>query len=159
MRASARAFWVVVPVVAAAPLRLGAQVSLTLTQTPNVFPAPAVADFNAGVIQNPTGIAFTIAVTGGSSTARTTRVSIRASSGSLGPGKALSDLEWRRADLVMWNAMTTMDSTVESRQVRKNSLNDPWSNTLFLRMHLSWMTDAPATYSTGLVFTLTVTTP
>jgi hypothetical protein len=26
-------------------------------------------------------------------------------------------------------------------------------------MRLNWATDAPATYSTGLVFTLTVTTP
>jgi hypothetical protein len=55
--------------------------------------------------------------------------------------------------------MTTADVLVESRPVQKNQLNDPWSNTLFLRMHLNWVTDPPATYSAGLVFTLTVTTP
>jgi len=151
--------WVAAFVVGAAPFRLGAQLSLTLTQTPNVFPAPAVADYNAGVIQNPTGIVYTIAATGGPSTNRTSIVAVRASSASLGGGKALSDLEWRRADLGTWNAMTTADVTVESRTIRKNGLNDPWSNTLFLRMHLAWTSDAPATYSTGLVFTLTVTTP
>jgi hypothetical protein len=140
------------------PRGLVGQLSLTLTQTPNVFPAPAVADYNAGLIQNATGIVFTINVSGPAAD-RTSTVSVRAASASLGNGKALSDLEWRRADLATWNAMTTSDVTVESRPVRKNTLNDPWSNSVFLRMHLSWTTDAPATYSTGLVFTLTVTTP
>ncbi len=55
--------------------------------------------------------------------------------------------------------MTTANATVESRQVRWFLQNDPWSNTVFLRMRLNWATDAPATYSTGVVFTLTVTTP
>ncbi len=150
---------VVAALLVAAPRGGAAQVSLTLTQTPNVFPAPAVADYNAGVIGNPTGIVYTINVTGGAATNRTSIVSVRASSGSLGGGKPLSDLQWRRADLAAWNAMTTVDATVESRTVRKNGINDPWSNSLFLRMLLSWTGDAPATYSTGLVFTLTITTP
>ena len=55
--------------------------------------------------------------------------------------------------------MTTADAMVESRTIRKNGLNDPWSNSVFLQMRLSWTSDAPATYSTGLVFTLTITTP
>lgn len=135
------------------------QVSLTLSQTPNVFPAPTIADYNAGVITNPTGIGYSVNVTGGGFQFRTTTVSIRASSGSLGGGKALSDLEWRRADLATWNAITAANVTVESRQVLWFLINDPWSNTVFLRMRLSWTSDAPATYSTGLVFTLTVTTP
>ena len=134
-------------------------VSLTLTQTPNVFPAPGITDYNAGVIAEPTGILFTVNLTGPANVFRTTTVAIRASSATLGGGKALSDLEWRRADLGTWNAMTTTDAAIESRQVKKNTTNDPWSNTVFLRMRLSWTTDAPGTYSTGLVFTLTVTTP
>jgi hypothetical protein len=158
VRADVRMFWIL-GAAAAAPCGARAQVSLTLTQTPNVFPTPALADYNAGVIQNPTGIAFAVAVTGGAAANRTTTVSVRASSASLGNGKSLSDLEWRRADLATWNAMTTSDVSVESRPVKKNTLNDPWSNTVFLRMLLSWTSDAPATYATGLVFTLTVTTP
>lgn len=139
---------------------VAAQVSLTLTGTPNVFAAPALADFNAGVIANPTGIVYTVNVTGGSTTrSRTSSVSIRASSATLGGGKVLSDLEWRRSDLVAWNAMTTTNATIESRTVRRNGSNDPWSNTVFVRMLLHWTTDAPATYTTGLVFTLTITTP
>ena len=145
--------------VVGAPCAARAQVTLTLSQTPNVFPAPALADYNAGMITNPTGIAFSVNVTGGGFQARTTTVSIRASGASLGNGKALSDLEWRRSDLATWSAMTTANTTVESRQVRWFLQNDPWSNTVFLRMRLNWATDAPATYSTGVVFTLTVTTP
>lgn len=141
----------------AAPART--QTSLTLTQTPNVFPAPVVADYDAGVVLNPTAIVYTIAVTGGPAADRTSTVSLHASAASLGGGKPLSDLEWRRADLATWNAVTTSDVTVESRPIRKNKTNDPWSNSLFLRMHLSWTGDPPASYSTGLVFTLTVTTP
>ena len=161
MRAADRITWLIASVTAvAAPRGLGAQVSLTLTQTPNVFPAPAVADYNAGLIANPTGVVFTVDVlTGPASTQRTTTVSIRSSSATLGGGKVLSDLQWLRADLATWNAMTTVDATIESRPVRRNNLNDPWSNTVFFRMLLSWTTDAPATYSAGLVFTLTLTTP
>ncbi len=136
-----------------------AQVSLTLTGAPNVFPAPAVTDYDAGLVNNPTGITFTITITGGAAANRTTIVSIRSSSASLGGSKPLSDLQWRRADLATWNAMTTADATIESRPVKKNALNDPWSNSVLFRMLLSWTGDLPGTYSAGLVFTLTVTTP
>ena len=112
----------------------GAQVSLTLTGAPAVFPAPAVTDYDNGVVNDPTGIAFTVAITGGASQNRTTIVSVRSSSASLGGSKPLSDLQWRRADLAAWNAMTTADATIESRPVKKNTLNDPWSNTVFFRM-------------------------
>ena len=135
-----------------------AQITMTLTQTPNVFPAPAVADYNAGVVVNPTGILFTVTLVG-ASTNRTTTVAIRSSSATLGGGKPIGDLEWRRADLVAWNAMTTTDAVVESRPVRKNALNDPWANQVFLRIRLNWATDPPATYTAPIVFTLTVTTP
>jgi hypothetical protein len=153
--------WPLAALVAGAAGPARAQVALTLSQTPNVFPAPAVADYDAGVVLNPRGIVYTVNVTGGSAfTTRTTTVSIRASSASLGNGKPVSDLKWRRSDQpTTWHAMTTADAVVESRQVRKNRLNDPWSNTVFLQMALSWASDPPATYTTGLVFTLTVTTP
>ena len=139
---------------------LSSQVSITLTGAPNVFPAPTLADFSAGVIAEPTGILFTVNQTGGpANVIHTTIVAIRASSASLGGGKALSDLEWRRADLATWNPMTTTNATIESRPIQKNQVNDTWNNTIFLRMQLRWATDAPAVYTTGLVFTLTVTTP
>src|SRR2546428_652114 len=136
-----------------------AQVTMTLAQTPNVFlVSPTVADYNVGFVVNPTGILFTITLAGASAN-RTTTVSIRSSSATLGGGKPIGDLEWRRADLVAWNAMTTTDAAVESRPVRKNTLNDPWSNQVFLRILLNWASNPPATYTAPIVFTLTVTTP
>ena len=144
----------------ALPPYVGAQVRLTLSGAPLVFPAPAVTDYDAGFVAAPTGVGFTVDVLSGNRrTSRTTIVSLRSSSASLGGGKPVSDLQWRRADLATWNAMTTTDATVESRQVVRNTLNDPWSNTVFFRVLLSWTGDPPGTYSAGLVFTLTVTTP
>ena len=136
-----------------------AQVTLTLTQTPNVFLAsPTVADYNAGVIVNPTGILFTITLAGAAAN-RTTVVSIRSSSATLGGTKPIGDLQWRRADQVGWNQMTTSNVPVESRPVHKNTLNDPWSNQVFLKILLNWATDTLPTYTAPIVFTLTVTTP
>ena len=136
-----------------------AQITLTLTQTPNVFLAsPTVADYNAGVIVNPTGILFTITLAGAAAN-RTTAVSIRSSSATLGGTKPIGDLQWRRADQVGWNQMTTSNVPVESRPVHKNTLNDPWSNQVFLKILLNWATDTLPTYTAPIVFTLTVTTP
>jgi hypothetical protein len=136
-------------------------ITLTLTQTPNVFLAsPTVADYNAGVVVNPTGILFTITLAQqGQPADRTTTVAIRSSSATLGGGKPIGDLEWRRADLVGWTAMTITDWPVESRPVHRGKTNDPWSNQVFLRIRLYWATDPPATYTAPIVFTLTVTTP
>ena len=143
------------PVVAG---RAPAQIALTITGGPATFPAPTVTDYDAGYVANPAGLAFQLGIAG-AATNRTTTVSIRASSATLGGGKPVSDLEWRRADLGTWNQMSVSDAVIESRPVRKNTLNDPWGNTVFLRMRLTWANDAPATYTTDLVVTLTVTTP
>jgi len=148
-----------IALVAGMPRGVRAQVSLTLSAGANVFVPPTIAMYDAGMNTNATGSVFTVNVTGGTVTNRTSIVSIRASAATLGGGKALSDLLWRRSDLGTWNPMTTANATIESRTVRLNATNDPWSNTIFLRMLLNWATDAPATYSTGLVFTLTITTP
>jgi len=142
-----------------APVAGGAQVTLTLAGAPSVFPAPTAADYSAGLVLNPAGITFTVDAIGGSSTQRTTIVAVRASSPTLGGGKPVADVEWRRADLAVWNPMTTGDVTIQQRRIRRNIRNDPWSNTVFFRIRLGWTTDPPASYGTNLVFTLTVTTP
>jgi len=136
-----------------------AQVSFTVTGAPVVIPAPAVADYNAGFVTDPTGIAWTVNVTGGASTNRTSIISIRSTSADFGGGKALGDLQWRRSDLAAWNSVTGIDLTIESRTIRKNGINDPWSNSIFFRSLLSWTADPPGVHSANLVITLTVTTP
>jgi hypothetical protein len=71
----------------------------------------------------------------------------------------LGNLQWRRSDLATWNSITLIDSQVEQRVLIRGVSNDPWSNTIFFRMLLSWTTDAPATYSANYVITLSQTVP
>lgn len=121
------------------------------------FPAPTATDYAAGWVNSTTGVTFTVnAFTGGS---RTTTVSIRAVSASLGGGKVIGDLQWRRSDLAGWTSITATNAQVEQRVQVLNGANDPWSNTVFFRMLLNWTTDAPGTYSANYQVTITQTVP
>jgi hypothetical protein len=130
---------------------------LTLAGGAITFPAPAAADYIAGHVDAATGVTFTLTAQTG--TSRTTTIAIRSSSASLGGGKLIGDLQWRRSDLVTWNNITVTDAQVEQRILVRNGSNDPWSNTIFFRMVLNWTTDAPATYSANYVITLSQTVP
>ena len=131
--------------------------NLTVTGGTITFPAPTAADYIAGFIDSSTGATFTINSQNG--VPRTTTVSIRSTSASLGGGKLIGDLQWRRSDLATWNSITLTDSDVEQRIVVNKGLNDPWSNTIFFRIALSWTSDAPATYAGNYVVTLSQTVP
>ena len=131
--------------------------SLSVTGGTVAFPAPTAADYIAGYIDASTGATFTINSLNG--LARTTTISIRSTSASLGGSKVIGDLEWRRSDLATWNSITLTDTQVEQRIVINKGLNDPWSNTIFFRMLLSWTSDAPATYSANYQITLSQTVP
>ena len=130
---------------------------LTLAGGTITFPAPTATDYIAGFVDAATGVTFTISAQTG--TTRTTIVAIRSSSTDLGGGKVLGDLQWRRSDLATWNNITLTDAQVEQRIVIRGISNDPWSNTIFFRMLLSWTTDPPATYSANYVITLSQTVP
>jgi hypothetical protein len=130
---------------------------LALTGATITFNAPTAADYIAGYIDSPAGVTFTLSAQTGAS--RTTTVSIRSTSANLGAGKVIGDLQWRRSDLAAWNSMTLTDAQVEQRIQVRNALNDPWSNTIFFRMLLSWTTDAPAAYSGNYQLTLSQTVP
>lgn len=133
---------------------------LTLSATTITFPAVTEADYDAGSVAASSSITFTMdARNGATGTTRTSIVSIRAGSATLGSGKPVSDLEWSRADVGTWNGLSTTDVTIESRQFRRNGPNDPWSNTVNFRSLLDWASDGPATYTATIVFTLTITTP
>jgi len=122
------------------------------------FNAPTAADYVNGYIDSPTGVAFTVDVTNGN-LSHTTTVSIRSTSTNLGNGKVIGDLRWRRSDLAAWNSITLTDAQVEQKIQVRNVLNDPWTNTIFFRMLLSWTTDGPATYSANYQITLSQTVP
>jgi hypothetical protein len=140
--------------------QLAAQ-STTLTLSNNVitFPAPTAADYVAGFVNSTTGVTFTVNATSSGGGSSTTLIQIRSTSANLGGAKLLPDLKWRRSDLATWNSITTGDVTVESRSQTFNGLNDPWSNTIFFRMMLTWTADAPAVYSANYRITLRVTQP
>lgn len=121
------------------------------------FAAPTAADYDAGFINSPTGVTFTVDATTGLN--RTTTISIRSTSASLGSGKPIGELQWRRADLATWTAMTLTDAQVEQRVVVLLVSNDPWSNTIFFRMLLNWTTDRPALYQANYRITLSQTVP
>ena len=140
----------------AAPLT-AQKTTLTLAGGTITFPAPTAADYIAGFVNSTTGVTFTVAATSGAS--RTTTISIRSTSASLGNGKVIGNLQWRRSDLSTWNNITLTDAQVEQRVVIDKGLNDPWSNTIFFRMILNWTTDAPATYSANYQITLSQTVP
>ena len=130
---------------------------LTLAAGTITFPAPTAPDFIAGFVNSATGVTFTVDARTG--TARTTMVSIRSTSASLGGGKVIGDLEWRRSDLATWNSITLSDAQVEQRIVVRGVSNDPWSNTIFFRMLLNWTKDAPGTYTAIYQITLSQTVP
>ncbi len=130
---------------------------LTLAGGTITFPAPTAADYIAGFVNSATGATFTLNAQTGAS--RTTTVSIRSLSASLGNGKVIGDLQWRRSDLATWNSITLTDAQVEQRVQVRSGLNDPWSNTVFFRMVLTWTTDAPAAYSGNYQITLSQTVP
>ena len=131
--------------------------SLAVTGGTITFPAPTAADYIAGFVNSTTGVTFTIDAQTGLS--RTTTVSIRSTSASLGGTKVIGDLQWRRSDLATWNSITLTDAQIEQRIVVRNASNDPWSNTIFFRMILNWTTDAPGTYSASYQITLAQTVP
>jgi len=144
------------------PSRVFAQGSVVLTVTggPVTVPAPAVADYNAGFVLDPAALSYSVAISGGPPTMlRSTTVSIRATSGSFGT-LPVGDLQWERSDLTTWNSLTTTDVQVEARTGLQRTLgNTNWSNSVHFRCLIAWTNTPPATYSTNIIVTLTVTSP
>jgi hypothetical protein len=89
----------------------------------------------------------------------TTRVFIRSSSATLGGGKSIADLEWRRGDDLTWHPLTATDAEIESWTTSFNPSGHTFNNTIVFRVALHWTTDAPATYTGNLVFSITATQP
>lgn len=136
-------------------------VALTVTGGPVAFPTPAASDFVTGSIAATGALTYSIATSGGPpGTSHTSTVTIRATTGTLGGTKPVSDLQWSRADLPgTWNGLSVSDAQVQRQTIVRKGANDPWSNQLNFRMLLSFANDVPGSYSTSLIITLTVTTP
>jgi hypothetical protein len=140
--------------------------SITLSAITITFPTVTEADYDAGAVSAtaPITVTFDSRKNGGGqgATQRTSTISIRATSATLGGSKPISDLQWQANGTAPggWTGLSTSNATVESRPYVFNGLNDPWSVTVYFRTLMSWANDPPATYAAATVqFTLTITTP
>jgi hypothetical protein len=142
------------------PSATGAQTSVQLAFGGSVsFGTPTAADFTAAVLEAETPLSYQVTTTAEPVGSFTTTVSIRSSSPTLGGGKSLADLEWRRGDDATWHALTTVDVTVESRVNNGAVQGHTWDNTIFFRVALHWASDAPASYTGNLVVTVSTIQP
>jgi hypothetical protein len=127
---------------------------LTITANTVTFAPPTVDDYAAGFVTGAAGITYTLDVTAVGGKVRTATVSIRATSATIGGGKPVSDVQWRRSDQPTWNSLTLTNAPVEARLMDKGT-NNPWSNAIVFRILVGWRTDPPATYTADIEITLT----
>ena len=128
-------------------------VQLTFSGTGS-FAAPTAADYSAGTLESATPLPFQVLTTLEPSGSLVTSVYIRSSAATLGGGKPVADLEWRRGDDATWRALTTSDVLVESRTLQGAPEGHSWDNTIHFRIALRWRQDPPATYTGSFVLTL-----
>src|SRR5687767_2405979 len=93
---------------------------LALTGTV-VFPAPTANDYAAGYVNSTAGVTFSVDATQGPEP-HTTIILIRSLSTTLGGGKLIGDLEWRRSDLAVWTSISLTNVEVERRPQTRNIL-------------------------------------
>ena len=137
-----------------------AQTGVALTFGGSVsFAAPTPADYAAGTEEAAGPLSFEVETSTEPSGSFTTTVRIRSSSATLGGGKAVGDMEWRRGDDPTWHTLTTSDVVVESRIAEGAPEGRTWDNTIHFRIALHWTTDPPATYTANLVLTVSTTQP
>lgn len=117
------------------------------------------SDIVQGFRDGSSDLVFTVEITAGNAQ-RATSVFIRANAATFTGGagtKPASDGQWRRNDLATWVPLTTTNTLIESRTIQTNGT--AWSNSVWLRCNVGWLTDPPANYSLGLTITLVVAAP
>lgn len=147
---------VVAPVVQ--PLR-AQSTEFSLSTGAVVFPTPVPANYSSwpasasGPVTDSVAVPFTVARTA-NNTWRLTTVLIRCQSATA--PRTCGDYEWRNGATGPWQPLTLTDAEVESRWVIPFWFNDPWSNTLWLRVRLDVNDPAPTLVTSNIVLTLTV---
>jgi len=139
--------------------RAQTSVALTLGGHSVSFPSPTAADLTAGSLDATDALEFGVTTSSEPVGSFTTRVYIRNSSATLGGGKPVADLEWRRDDDDTWHHLSTTDALVESRATTGLLAGHTWGNSIQLRIALHWTSDPPATYTGNLVITVSTTQP
>ena len=133
---------------------------VTITGFPRTVTSTTPDDFDAGFVSLGS-TTFTVQLRtnagAGGFSPRVTTVNVRC--GAPCPGTA-GQLQWRRADLGVWNSLSTAFNTVESRTATFNGINDPWTNSIEWRYVLLWATTPPAAQvQYPIDFELVVTAP
>jgi len=141
--------------------RAGAQtgVQLVLSGQQGSFAVPTVADYAAGILEATQPIDFQVITTSEPAGPLTTTVYIRSFSSTLGGGKPVADMEWRRGGDQTWHVLTTTDAIVERRIVQGSPQGHTWDNTIHLRVALSWASDPPGTHVGNLILTVSTIQP
>lgn len=144
-----------------------ASVTLTVASAGTAFPTPTAADYLAGYIDNPVTLAFSGQLKGPAGTQSFTGyVEVCALAADLGNGKALSDLQWRPADLSLpfqsvvlgCDGAVSTSRLVGSYTLAKSQSLRNFSGGIILRLTLRW-TDSAASYGVALGFTTSMTQP
>lgn len=143
-------------VAAAQPAR---NTTLTVNSTGLSVTTTTPDDYDAGSVVVGT-VTFTVdlvSATGNPLRTRVTTVNLLCAAGCpAGFGR----LEWRRADLGVWNPLTTSPVLVEQRTATFDGANDPWSRQVFWRYTLDWTTVPPSGPTAfPVTFQLVVTAP
>lgn len=122
--------------------------NITTTGFPLSVTQTTPTDYDAGFVTLGT-TSFTVDLRtnngAGGFSPRQTTVRVRCGGACPASGTAaLNRLQWRRADLGVWNPLTTAFVDVETRVATFNGANDPWSNSLQWRYTLDWASVPPA---------------
>lgn len=133
---------------------------LTVTGFPLTVATTSADDFTTGSISFGS-TSFSVDLTtnsgGGGFSPRVTTVNVLCAAGC--PG-TVAQVQWRRADLGVWNSLTTAPVFIEARTATFSGTNDPWSRSVEWRYLLVWATTPPAAeVSFPISFELVVTAP
>lgn len=139
-----------------APVGARAQgVTLSFSNLQSNTQNPTLADYESGYLVDATAATWTLSVSGSrTNCAYSSRMQIRATTASLGSGKAISDVEWR-LNSGSWNSLTTTFADVVTAPLSRSNTSD--NGTLSFRIRLDWGDDAASYTSAQLQFQVIVT--
>jgi len=129
--------------------------TLTLSGFNGAFGNSTVANFDAGFDEAGSNLTFTIRNATGAANRRT-NVYISASSATIG-SNPISDVVWRRNDLVDWIPLTTTPVLVETRTIA--GVGTQWANGVRLRINYPWNATIAEALAATVVITLEVVPP
>ncbi len=139
----------------AAPSAHAQNTQLSIAGFNGAFGNSTVANFDAGFDQAGSNITVTVTSTSGAQSRRA-RVYISASAATIG-SKPISDVQWQRTDLGVWNSLSTSLVLVDEQVM--GGTGATWSRNILLRILYPWATTPAEALSGQVRFTLQVVAP